>query len=682
MFRSRHFATLFAVALSGLSFARPLHAFQTPIVPTGRVCVKKNFNPQAGSFEPTLFSANSAIAVVDTNLYSTSQSGGRNGAGTIFQMSPNGDLKVLHNFVNYNNKDGSLPMSGLVYDSLNHFLWGTTYAGGLGAGTLFRIRPNDTTPDIRYRFRNGSTSNLLPDCPNHRCPYTPRQRADIAAGYPLTAPVITPGGVLYGVTPYSNNQIYGVLYRFDPPYDSTTFHAVCIFDQRLLADPQMKGFVCKAKSGAPSALILAPDGTLYGTTLGGNGTVFRATTSGTGDVTTIHEFELKFGSKPYNLMMASNGRLYGTTANGGDNTGGVMYSMDTFGRAFTILSNFHLGTTIQGFAPVGALTEVDPPNSLVPLLFGSAKGGGRYSRGVLFRMPLNGDSLSLRVLHSFDMYTTGRVPTTPMVLGPRGILYGLTYQGGGHYDANGAWALLDGGVMYSLNPIVLNDSGAHDAGINYGTPAKNDAGRLLSDPIADVTTGANAYEIGVPGHETLNGITVRGHCPNPHIVQFVYRQRLSPQKVAWPGTVTSGSDASVQVRYELTTSMSDIHWHTDVPPIRIGALEQRNAYVDEAKGAAHSSAPSSVTFFDAPNFPGPPYPAAGQDPDPLKSEIWEIWARDFLVCNCEVKREIWWSKVMQGGKESYTHMWIITPVPDALDWINMHLKADGFAPIP
>ena len=92
---------------------------------------------------------------------------------------------------------------------------------------------------------------------------------------------------------------------------------------------------------------------------------------------------------------------------------------------------------VQAFAPVGALTEVKPSGSLEPFLFGSVKGGGKYSRGALFRMPLNGDSLSLRVLHDFEMYTTGRVPTTPMVAGPGGLLYGLTYQGGGRYDANG-----------------------------------------------------------------------------------------------------------------------------------------------------------------------------------------------------------------------------------------------------
>ena len=64
-----------------------------------------------------------------------------------------------------------------------------------------------------------------------------------------------------------------MLYTTRPPYDSTSFRALCIFDQRMLADPEMKAFVCKAPGSFPGALITNAGGTgLYGTTLGGNGT--------------------------------------------------------------------------------------------------------------------------------------------------------------------------------------------------------------------------------------------------------------------------------------------------------------------------------------------------------------------------------------------------------------------------
>ena len=93
--------------------------------------------------------------------------------------------------------------------------------------------------------------------------------------------------------------------------------------------------------------------------------------------------------------------------------------------------------------------------------------------------------------------------------------------------------------------------------------------------------------------------------------------------------------------YPLTTDLGDIHWHTDVPLIDLAPLSQRNAYVDQATGAVHSRAPLSVTFFDVPNFLEGTFPPAGQVADRQKSEIREIRARAFLVCNCEVKREVW-----------------------------------------
>lgn len=49
----------------------------------------------------------------DGNLYSTTQDGGTNGFGTVFQLTPSGSMKVLHNFSN-TSSDGAFPYSGLT----------------------------------------------------------------------------------------------------------------------------------------------------------------------------------------------------------------------------------------------------------------------------------------------------------------------------------------------------------------------------------------------------------------------------------------------------------------------------------------------------------------------------------------------------------------------------------------
>ncbi len=79
--------------------------------------------------------------VIDNDwLYGTTQN-----PGTIFKVSPSGTFKSLHRFAG--GTDGSLPLAGMVA-APNGLLYGTTYAGGgpgcyknSGCGTIFEIMP-------------------------------------------------------------------------------------------------------------------------------------------------------------------------------------------------------------------------------------------------------------------------------------------------------------------------------------------------------------------------------------------------------------------------------------------------------------------------------------------------------------------------------------------------------------
>ena len=187
---------LFAVLVStaaGFGAGRPVQAALQPAAhqPTGRVCTLHSFAGPGFTAEPYWFINPGAIAVVgpDSIMYSSSQGGGKNLVGTIFSMTPKGDIKRLFDF---NRTLGSGPQSGLVLAPDGN-LCGTTYAGGnLGVGTLFRIAQTGTKPEILWHFRNGSTINLIPDC-KAPCPYTPRQRADISGSYPTSPPVVQDG---------------------------------------------------------------------------------------------------------------------------------------------------------------------------------------------------------------------------------------------------------------------------------------------------------------------------------------------------------------------------------------------------------------------------------------------------------------------------------------------------------
>jgi uncharacterized repeat protein (TIGR03803 family) len=76
----------------------------------------------------------------DGNFYGTTQLGGANAAGTVFKITPAGVETVLYSF-GATGSDGTRPYAGLVQGSDGNF-YGTTQFGGTNAlGTVFEITP-------------------------------------------------------------------------------------------------------------------------------------------------------------------------------------------------------------------------------------------------------------------------------------------------------------------------------------------------------------------------------------------------------------------------------------------------------------------------------------------------------------------------------------------------------------
>jgi uncharacterized repeat protein (TIGR03803 family) len=80
-------------------------------------------------------------------LYGTASSGGSDGLGVVFSLSPSGSEQVLHSFAG--GSDGVNPSSDLI--DVNGTLYGTTSQGGStlgckrfggsGCGTVFTLTP-------------------------------------------------------------------------------------------------------------------------------------------------------------------------------------------------------------------------------------------------------------------------------------------------------------------------------------------------------------------------------------------------------------------------------------------------------------------------------------------------------------------------------------------------------------
>jgi uncharacterized repeat protein (TIGR03803 family) len=352
----------------------------------------------------------------DDSLYMTSPQGGKKQWGTIFKVMPEGNMSVLFDF-DYTHGRG--PLSGLVKGQGGNF-YGTTYEGGeVGTGTIFTTGAQPGEPSIIWSFRNGKPNRLLR--PGEK-DYTDQEKLDWGASYPISPPVQARSGRWFGVTSYSNNQQYGTLYTLGSGGD---YHAIQKFDGIIGNYP----------------VTLTPgvvDDYVYGTALYGPsraplGMVFKA---GDGGIQPLHVFDkIENGGKSVSVMQASNGRLYGTSPQGGIFYGfwyGLIYSLNSDGSDYKILRKF---SGADGAVPVAGLLEASDG-----LLYGTTSAGGKFGRGVAYRIDKDGQNFE--VLHHFDFFQTGRKPlANQMQHSHNGLIYGTTVEGGKY----------DKGVFYCLD---------------------------------------------------------------------------------------------------------------------------------------------------------------------------------------------------------------------------------------
>ena len=145
------------------------------------------------------------------------------------------------------------------------------------------------------------------------------------------------------------------------------------------------------------------------------------------------------GAMPFgDMVQDSAGNLYGTTLYGGLDDRGTVFKIDSLGNE-TVLYNFSRSAPANGLEPVGGLFR-DPEGAI----YGTTVGGGEYGYGTIFKLDT---SNNLTVLHSFDLASAGRYPSTRLV--PiNGTLYGTT-------EVFNCIEIIEGGcgVIYSLNSV-------------------------------------------------------------------------------------------------------------------------------------------------------------------------------------------------------------------------------------
>jgi uncharacterized repeat protein (TIGR03803 family) len=226
------------------------------------------------------------------NFYGTAYSGGANGDGTVFKITPSGTLTTLHSF---NGTDGTNPEGGVT--EVNGVFYGTTNAGATeGDGTVFKM----TTAGVL------TTLHI----------FTGKSDGDGSA--PLGWLVAATNGNLYGTTTYGGVNGSGSVFEITLAGKETTLYSFCSLSS------------CADGYYGTAGLMQATDGNLYGNTgYGGannDGTTYKLTTAGV--LTTLHSFDGTDGSDPDGgVMQDTNGDIYGMTLDGGADGDGTIFRL-------------------------------------------------------------------------------------------------------------------------------------------------------------------------------------------------------------------------------------------------------------------------------------------------------------------------------------------------------------------
>lgn len=414
------------------------------------------------------------------------------GNGSIFKLTPAGALTTLYNFGTVLN-DGAIPNS-LIQGTDGNF-YGTTYYTGMGAfgiagkaagfGTIFKITPDGELTTL-YTFCQGSEP-----CIDDEYPTSLTQGADgtiygTTLGESLGGSFfkITPAGkltTLYGFgrgqTTQGSNPMGPLVQASDGEFYGTasgdgilpcgSFTLGCgtvfkITPGGTLTKLYTFGTISTDGANPRSSLVLATDGNFYGTTVAGgatgDGTVFRITPSGT--LTTLYSFTHEC-SPTGDLVQAGDGGLYGTC--GGSSPPGTIFRIALDGT-FTTQYTFCAQPNCDDGRTPDWLIQGSDGN-----LYGTTQIGGANADGSIFEFSLASAN-------------------APAIAATGGIVNGASFQAGA---VPGSWVTIkgtnlssktdnwDNAIVDSALPTILDGVqvmvGTEPAYIAYVSPTQINA---------------------------------------------------------------------------------------------------------------------------------------------------------------------------------------------------------------
>ena len=403
----------FAVALLSalLLGARPAHA-QT---------INDLYNPP--EYGDPLGTGSLAGLVADGagNFYGTTNNGGLYQSGMVFEVSPNGsggwNGTTIYTFGSGGADDGSEPGYGpLLLDNAGN-LWGTTESGGAnGYGAVFELSPaggGNWTETTIYSFTGGTynydpINGLIMDSSGNLYGTT----LNSSGGGVLSS------GAVYELSPSDGAWTEQIIYAYPRgnragltmDYAGNIYGLGSVGDQPTIYELSQNHFgewvptvlftfpASSPDYGPQGTLALDKELNLYGTTFGNNkkslGAVFelippnnrKSKKQWTKKV--LHSFQGEAtgdGAKPYaGVTLDKSGNIYGTTAFGGSGNYGAVYELFNYGDGSygeAVLANT---SDASGIAPYGAVILDSAGN-----VYGATAYGGSYNLGIVYEVTNN-----------------------------------------------------------------------------------------------------------------------------------------------------------------------------------------------------------------------------------------------------------------------------------------------------
>ena len=302
-------------------------------------CIQSNCTDGSYPYAPV-------VQGTDGNFYGTTSGGGAYNGGSVFKLTPQGQLTTLYSFCQVKGcPDGTNIYAGLIQASDGDF-YGVAEeggkVGGCGCGTVFKITAKGKLTTL-HNFKGSDGSS------------------------PEAALIEASNGVFYGTTSAGGAHGYGTVFKMTASGKVTTLHTFC------------------TQSGCPdgtypyASLLQGSDSNFYGTTYAGGannfGTVFRITPQG--KLTTLHNFDNDGIHPQAPLIQATDGNFYGTTYDGDGLSepckAGCVFQITPTGKFRNL---FQFNSQTDGLHPIGGLIQ-DTNGKL----YGSTYQGGSFGDG-------------------------------------------------------------------------------------------------------------------------------------------------------------------------------------------------------------------------------------------------------------------------------------------------------------